>query len=80
MSRENVQELVSRLENGAYSIEELENTVTPAALVALGKTLGIHFTESVLAAFLRLRIANAESLPRPWGWPVARALGVVRSG
>ena len=80
MSRENVQELVCRLENGAYSLKELENTVTPAALVALGKTLGIHFTESDLAAFLRLRIANAESLPSPWGWPVARALGVVRSG
>ena len=79
MSRKNVQELVSRLENGGYGMQELENNVTPEALVALGKKLGIHFTESDLAAFLRLRIASAESLPRPWGWPVARALGVVRN-
>ena len=79
MSRENVRELVSRLENGNCSAEELQNTVTPEDLIALGKQQGINFTEPDLAAFLRLRIANAESLPRPWGWPVARALGVVRN-
>ena len=79
MSRENVRELVSRLENGECSAENLQNPVTPEDLVALGKKQGVHFTEPDLAAFLRLRIANAESLPRPWGWPVARALGVVRN-
>ena len=79
MSRENVRELVSRLENGNCSTEELQNTATPEDLIALGKQQGIDFTEPDLAAFLRLRIANAESLPRPWGWPVARALGVVRN-
>ena len=79
MSRENVRELVSRLENGNCSAEELPKTVTPEDLIALGKQQGINFSEPDLAAFLRLRIANAESLPRPWGWPVARALGVVRN-
>ena len=79
MSRENVRELISRLENGNCSAEELQKTVTPEDLIALGKQQGINFTEPDLAAFLRLRIANAESLPRPWGWPVARALGVVRN-
>ena len=79
MSRENVRELVSLLENGACSLEGLENTLTPDAIVALGKTQGIYFTKPDLAAFLRLRIMNAESLPRPWGWPVARALGIVRN-
>ena len=79
MSRENVRELVSRLENGNCSAEELQKTVTPEDLIALGKQQGINFSEPDLAAFLRLRIANAESLPRPWGWPVARALGVVRN-
>ena len=79
MSRENVQELVSRLENGYCSAEKLQNTVTSEDLITLGKQQGIYFSESDLAAFLRLRIANAESLPRPWGWPVARALGVVRN-
>ena len=79
MSRENVRELVSRLENGNCSAEEIQNTITPEDLIALGKQQGINFTEPDLAAFLRLRIANAESLPRPWGWPVARALGVVRN-
>ena len=79
MSRENVQELVSRLENGNCSAEELQKTVTPEDLITLGKQQGINFSEPDLAAFLRLRIANAESLPRPWGWPVARALGGVRN-
>ena len=78
MSRKNVQELVSLLENGTFSLEGIQNTANPEAIVALGKTQGIYFTELDLAAFLRLRIANAESLPRPWGWPVARALGIVR--
>ena len=78
MSRENVRELVSLLENGACSLEEQENIVTPEAIIALGKTQGIYFTKPDLAAFLRLRIVNAESLPRPWGWSVARALGIVR--
>ncbi len=78
MSREKVRELVSLLEDGVCSLEDLENTVTPEAIVALGKTQGIYFTKPDLAAFLRLRIVNAESLPRPWGWPVARALGIVR--
>ena len=79
MSRENVRELVARLENGNCSVEELQNTVTSEDLIALGKQQGIDFTEPDLAAFLRLRIANAESLPRPWGWPVARRLGIVRN-
>ena len=78
MSRENVQELISRLENGNCSAENLQRNVTPEDLITLGKQQGIDFSESDLAAFLRLQIANAKSLPRPWGWPLARALGVVR--
>ncbi len=79
MSRKNVEELVNRIEIGKCSLEQLSDAVTPEGLVALGKTEGIPFSELDLAAYLRLRIANAESLPRPWGWSVARALGVVRS-
>ena len=79
MSRENVEKLVYRIENGKCSLEQLNDAVTPESIVALGKTEGIPFSELDLAAYLRLRIANAESLPRPWGRSVARALGVVRS-
>ena len=79
MSRENVEELVYRIENGNCRLEGLDEVLTPSCIVALGQREGIPFSEADLAAYLRLRIANAESLPRPWGWSVARALGVVRS-
>ena len=78
MSRKNVEELVFRMENGKCSIEGLNDPVTPGCIITLGQTEGIPFSENDLAAFLRLRIANAESLPRPWGWSIARTLGVVR--
>lgn len=79
MSRDNVEELVSRFESGAMDTPELANTTTAADLIALGQDQGLEFSEADLGAFLRLRIANAESLPRPWGWAVARELKLVRT-
>jgi hypothetical protein len=76
MSRANVETLAGKLADGALSIGD---DPAPADLVALGEANGLVFSEDDLASFLRLKIAGAESLPRPWGWAVARKLGLVRS-
>ncbi|MBT6094888.1 MAG: hypothetical protein HOH04_08400 [Rhodospirillaceae bacterium] len=79
MSKSNVEELESRLTSGAIPADAVSKDSTPADLIKLGSGNGLAFTEDDLSSFLRLRIANAESLPRPWGWAVARQLGLVRS-
>ncbi len=79
MSKSNVEDLESKLVSGAISADVLSKDSTPAELIKLGSENGLAFSEDDLASFLRLRIANAESLPRPWGWAVARQLGLVRS-
>lgn len=76
MSRANVDTLAGMLADGSLTIGDAPQ---PADLVALGEANGLAFTEDDLASFLRLKIAGAESLPRPWGWAVARKLGLVRS-
>ena len=77
MSRDNVGELISRMESGAVT-DALPDNPAPADIVSLGATEGLSFSEDDLGSFLRTRIASAESLPRPWGWAVARQLGLVR--
>jgi len=76
MSRANVDSLAGKLADGSLTIGD---DPQPADLVALGEANGLAFTEDDLASYLRLKIAGAESLPRPWGWAVARQLGLVRS-
>ncbi|MAH84236.1 MAG: hypothetical protein CBB68_07805 [Rhodospirillaceae bacterium TMED8] len=79
MSRENVMKMIAQIEAGEISITELPDKASAADIVKFGKAIGIDFSTDDLGAFLRLRIASAESLPRPWGWPIARELGLVRS-
>lgn len=78
MSRDNVKELIARLETGIVT-GALPDDPAPADIVGVGEAQGLYFTEDDLGGFLRTRIINAESLPRPWGWAVARQLGLVRS-
>jgi len=79
MSRENVGGLVAKLEAGDIDPSELPDSPAAADIVGLGVAHGFAFSEDDLGAFLRLRIASAESLPRPWGWAIARELGLVRN-
>jgi hypothetical protein len=78
MSRENVGALVARMEAGEYGAEALPTAPAAADIIDLGQKAGLDFSADDLGAFLRLRIANAESLPRPWGWAIARELKLVR--
>jgi len=79
MSRENVGALVAKIEAGDIASGDLPDAPTAADIVGLGQANGFAFSEDDLGAFLRLRIASAESLPRPWGWAIARELGLVRN-
>ncbi|MEK9753793.1 MAG: hypothetical protein VW338_11380 [Rhodospirillaceae bacterium] len=78
MSRENVGALVARIEAGEFGAEALPAAPAAADIIGLGQKAGLDFSSDDLGAFLRLRIANAESLPRPWGWAIARELKLVR--
>ena len=79
MSRDNVSELVRRLESGAIAADDMADKPTPTDIINLGEAQGLAFSEDDLGGFLRTLIVNAESLPRPWGWAMARQLGLVRS-
>ena len=77
MSRDNVDALVAHMEAGEFT-DALPASAAAADIIALGREAGLTFTDDDLGAFLRRRIASAESLPRPWGWAVARELKLVR--
>jgi hypothetical protein len=79
MSRDNVSELVHRLESGVIAADDIADGPTPTDIISLGEAQGLAFSEDDLGGFLRTLIVNAESLPRPWGWAIARQLGLVRS-
>ncbi len=78
MSRDNVAALVAKLEAGEIAADDLPDAPAAADIVGLGQRQGLPFSDDDIGAFLRLRIVNAESLPRPWGWAVARELKLVR--
>ena len=63
-------ELKSQLSSGS-SISEI---------IRIAGDAGFHFSEDDLRGALNKKILDAASLPRPWGWKVARELGLVRSG
>lgn len=63
-------ELNSKL-SGSSSISEI---------IGIAGDAGFHFSEDDLRGALNKKILDAASLPRPWGWKVARELGLVRSG
>jgi hypothetical protein len=78
MSTENAAAFIQRLEGGDGA-EGLAQDPEPSDIVARGRALGLEFTEADLGSVLKQRLFAAQSLPRGWGWPVARKLGLVRS-
>ena len=61
----------------AYS--ETQKSIVKPSFIAYASSAGFSFSAEDLKQALNARICNAESLPRPWGWPLARKLGLVRS-
>ena len=61
---------------------EIEDKVEPLkafGVILFFMGLGFDISESDLRSALNHMILNAHSLPRPWGWGLARELGLVRS-
>jgi hypothetical protein len=78
MSKENAAVFIQRLEGGKVAAD-LPRDPEPSDIVERGRALGLEFTEADLGAVLKQYLFAARSLPRDWGWPVARKLGLVRS-
>ena len=55
------------------------NDPEPPAIIAHASSAGFSFSAEDLKQALNTRICDAESFPRPWGWPLARKLGLLRS-
>ena len=79
MSKDNVNAFIKYLENEDPRIGSEMGGSDPKTLVAHAEELGFKFSEEDLKSALNTRICNDESLPRPWGWEVARKFGLVRS-
>ena len=79
MSKDNVMTYIGYLETQSSMVELFSNDPDPSAIIAHASSAGFSFSEEDLKQALNARICNAESLPRPWGWPLARKLGLVRS-
>tara|TARA_B100000700_G_scaffold318798_1_gene412700 strand:+ start:524 stop:763 length:240 start_codon:yes stop_codon:yes gene_type:complete len=79
MSKDNVIAYIGYLETQPSIVELFLNDPDPSAIIAHASSAGFSFSEEDLKQALNARICNAESLPRPWGWPLARKFGLVRS-
>ena len=79
MSKDNVNAFIAHWDGQGPSSDPTLRDPEPAAVIAHADQLGFTFSEDDLKSALNTRICNAESLPRPWGWAVARKFGLVRS-
>ena len=79
MSKDNVIAYIGYLETQPSIVELFLNDPDPSAIIAHASSAGFSFSEEDLKQALNARICNAESLPRPWEWSLARKFGLVRS-
>ncbi|MBT3661828.1 MAG: hypothetical protein HOB37_10165 [Rhodospirillaceae bacterium] len=79
MSKDNVNQFIAIMEAPAEI--EAAGFDDPSAdqVIAHAASHNLSFSEAELKSVINTRICNAESLPRPWGWALARNLGLVRS-
>ena len=79
MSKENVIAFITHWDGQGPSQDPAMKDPEPSVIVDHAGGLGFEFAEEDLKSVLNTRICNAESLPRPWGWAVARKFGLVRN-
>jgi len=79
MNRSKAEEFFSHLDNRPELRGKLSNTPDIDAVIALAIDSGFEISEEDIRSALNYMILNAHSLPRPWGWSLARKLGLVRS-
>jgi hypothetical protein len=79
MNRSKVIEFFDYLESQPDVNGEMIDLPELNDIVTLAATAGFKFSELELESTLNQMILSAHSLPRPWGWPLVRRLGLVRS-
>ena len=78
MSKENVTKFFQVSEGDDRMLRLLaEADVDTVIRVAAG--VNLEFTKNELETVLKEMIYTAKSLPRGWGWPLARRIGLVRA-
>jgi hypothetical protein len=78
MSKENVVKFfeVSQTDNSVIRTLAEADVDT---VIRVAANLNLEFTKGELETVLKEMIYMAKSLPRGWGWPLARRIGLVRS-
>jgi hypothetical protein len=77
MSRENVAAFFAASTKGAESGEPLPGEPTADDVIRHAGALGFSFSEAELRSHMKELIYGAHSLPKGWGWPLARNLGLT---
>lgn len=78
MSKENV----SRFFEVSQRDDVVSRTLAEAdvdLVIRVAAGFNLEFTKNELETVLKEMIYSAKSLPRGWGWPLARRIGLVRS-
>ncbi len=78
MSKENVVKFFAVSQTDDSVIRTLAGADVDT-VIRVAANLNLEFTESELETVLKEMIYTAKSLPRGWGWPLARRIGLVRS-
>lgn len=79
MSRENRNASISHWDGQGPCQDPKMKDLETDFIVHHAEGLGLSFSNNELERALGNRICNTESLPRPWGWAVARKMPVVRN-
>ena len=76
MSKENVAGFFTSLNDGDE--DGMSSDPTPAEVIGYAQQRGFEFSKGELHSVMKELIYTAQSLPRGWGWKLARNLDLVR--
>ncbi len=75
MSKQNVTGFFASLAGNGE--DGLSDDPVVAEVISRAKENGFEFSEAELHSAMKEMIFTAQSLPRNWGWSLARSLGLV---
>ena len=79
MSRSEAEKFFHHLDANPELKSKLSEAPAIDAVIEFAIDQGFEISEIDVRAALNHMILNAHSLPRPWGWSLARKLGLVRT-
>ena len=77
MSKENETRFFAAQKDSDGVPGHLSSDPAPDDVIGFAKDLGFEFSEAELRSVMKELVYGAHSLPRNWGWPLARKLGLV---